>query len=118
MIKINDQNNSNIIETVAEGKLNEQDYEKLIPFLENKIKEFGKISWYFEVNNFDGWTVKAMWKDAKFDIKHRNEFEKIAIVGNKKWHELMSDILKPFTDAEIKYYGSENKEAAKQWIKD
>ena len=117
MITINDQNNSHIIETVAEGKLSEQDYEKLIPILENKIKKFGKISWYFEVNNFDGWTVKAIWKDAKFDIKHRNDFEKIAIVGNKKWHEWMADILKPFTDADVKYFDSENKEAAKQWIK-
>ena len=117
MITINDHNNSNIIETVAEEKLDEQDYEKLIPILESKIKRFGKISWYFEVNNFDGWTVEAMWKDAKFDIKHRNDFEKIAIVGNKQWHVWMSEILKPFTDADIKYYDSENKEVAKQWIK-
>ena len=29
----------------------------------------------------------------------------------------MADILKPFTDADVKYFDSENKEAAKQWIK-
>ncbi|MAT59412.1 MAG: STAS/SEC14 domain-containing protein [Melioribacteraceae bacterium] len=116
MLTINNYENSNMIETVSEGKLDQQDYNKLIPLLEEKINKFGKIRWYFEVGNFDGWTIEAMWSDFKFDIKHRNDFEKIAIVGNKKWHEWMADVLKPFTDAEIKYYENENNSKAKEWL--
>ena len=43
MITINDQNNSHIIETVAEGKLSEQDYEKLIPILKTRLKSSEKL---------------------------------------------------------------------------
>lgn len=95
-----------------------EDYDRLIPFLEEKIKKHGKIKWYFEMEDFRGFEVQVLWEDVKFDVKHRNSFEKVAMVGDKMWHKLMTDMMKPFTDAEIKYFDLKDQDKAHHWIKE
>lgn len=106
----------NIIYTLAQQKLTTEDYEKLIPELERSVAEFNKIRWYFEMEDFKGWELNAFWEDIKFDVKHANDFEKIAVVGEKKWQEWMTDAMKPFTSPTIKFFDFENRKKAKQWI--
>jgi len=117
MIQILEQTPDNIIATKATGKLTEADYNKLLPLLNNKIEQYRKIRWYFEMENFDGWELKAVWEDVKFDTKHANDFDKVAMVGEKKWEEWMTDLMKPFTSAEVKYFDTSQKEDAIKWIK-
>ena len=116
MINITVNEKEKLVDVTAKGKLNEEDYKEFVPLLERKIDELGKIKLYFEVRDFDGWTIEAMWSDFKFDVKHRDDLEKVAIVGNKKWHEWMTDMMKPFTSAEVKYFPLEQNAEAKEWI--
>ena len=117
MIKILEESKGNIVATKATGKLTAANYRKLLPFLNQKEREFLKIRWYFEMDNFDSWTPKAGWEDLKFDMKHADQMEKIALVGGKKWEELLTGLMKPFTTAEVKFYDLEQKEHATEWIK-
>ncbi|MGA9588634.1 MAG: STAS/SEC14 domain-containing protein [Salegentibacter sp.] len=107
----------NIIYSIAEDKLDDQDYDKIVPLLEETIRNFKDIRWYFEMKNFHGWTPSAMWEDAKLDFEHKDNFEKIAMVGSEKWEDWLSQLMKPFTKAEIKFFKLEEKELAKAWIK-
>ena len=107
----------NIIYTVAEGKLTKEDYDRLIPLLEEKIESFGIIRWYFEMQDFEGWSLSAMWQDIKFDFKNREKLERIAMVGNKKWEKELTQLMKPFTGASIQYFDLTQKDEAKNWIK-
>jgi hypothetical protein len=36
---------------------------------------------------FEGWSLRAAWANTVFDVKHRRDFEKIAIVGAPKWED-------------------------------
>ena len=36
---------------------------------------------------FQGWSLKAAWANTIFDLKHRRDFEKIAMIGAPKWEE-------------------------------
>lgn len=101
---------------VAQGKLDDADYDKLLPLLRQKLLEYEKINWYFEMRNFEGWTASALWRDAKFDLKNADRLKKVAIVGEKKWQEWMSDLLKPFTSAAVKYFEKAEAGKAKEWI--
>ncbi|MEP0460430.1 MAG: STAS/SEC14 domain-containing protein [Flavobacteriaceae bacterium] len=38
------------------------------------------------------------------------------MVGDKKWQEWITQFMKPFTNAEVRYFDSEQKEKAKKWI--
>lgn len=106
----------NIIYTIAEEKLTDEDYDRLIPLLEEKIRSYGKIRWYFEMQEFEGWSLSAMWRDLKFDFSNKENLERIAMVGDKSWEKQLTQLMKPFTGAEIKYFGTNDKEEARNWI--
>ena len=106
----------NIVFSIAEEKLDDEDYKKLLPVLRRKVEEHGMIRWYFEMRNFKGWSPGAMWKDVTFDFKNRENLEKIAMVGDRKWEEKLTDLMKPFSNADIKFFSLEQKEEAKKWI--
>jgi hypothetical protein len=114
MLRIEEQ--ENIVYTIAEEKLVDEDYERLTPVLEQKIKTYGLVRWYFEMRNFKGWTLSALWKDIKLDFKNRNKYEKVAMVGDKEWEKELTQLMKPFTDAEIKYFPLSKAEEARKWI--
>ncbi|MCM4159288.1 STAS/SEC14 domain-containing protein [Antarcticibacterium flavum] len=116
MLQILEQTEGNLIATRATGNLTEADYDKLLPRLKNIVEKYQKIRWYFEMEGFEGWKPKAFWKDLKFDIHHANDFEKVAMVGDKKWEEWMTDLMKPFTSAEVKYFATTKKIEAVKWI--
>ena len=106
----------NTVFTIASDQLENEDYDKIIPFLKGKIDEFGTINWYFEMTNFKGWTLSALWRDAKFDLKHKDHLAKIAMVGETKWEEAMTSLMKPFTDTQIQFFDLGDRESAKKWI--
>ena len=98
------------------GSLVKQDYDQLLPILESKIKQFGKIDLYWEMDGVDSWQPGGLWQDIKFDVQHVNSFNKVAIVGDKKWEEWIAKIIKPFTTAEIGYFETTQKAEAMAWV--
>jgi hypothetical protein len=117
MIQIKTSEDSNIIYTTSSGKLDKKDYQELLPMVEAKIAKHGKVRWFFEMDHFQGWELDTFWKDIKFDIKHIHDFEKVAMVGEKKWQEWMTKSMKPFISADIKYFNLSERQIADQWIK-
>lgn len=105
-----------VLEIHVTGKLEKSDYEKFLPKIETLIQAHGKIRVLLYLHEFLGWTVSALWEDLKFDAKHFNDIERLAIVGESKWHEGMAAFCKPFTTAEIKYFEHDQLPAARQWI--
>ena len=117
MMRIETTPDSNIIYTFSTGIIKKEDMDSLLPLLQEKIQHFRKARWYYQMKDFHGWKVDAFWEDVKFNLKHTNDFEKIAMVGEKKWQNWMTQAMKPFTSAEIKYFNSKDEQQAKEWIK-
>lgn len=80
------------------------------------LKTNDKIRGYFEISDFDGWTLEGFWENLKKDGVQATDYEKIAMVGNKKWESWLSLLIEPVTTAEVNYFSLENKEKAKEWI--
>jgi hypothetical protein len=116
MIQILEGTRADVASTKAMGKLTKEDYDQLLPFLEQKLADHKKIRWYFEMENFEGWEPQAAWEDAKFDIKNATNLEKVSMVGGKQWEEALTKLMKPFTTAEVKYFTTAEKQEAIKWI--
>lgn len=106
----------NVLYCIARERLHDEDYDKFVPFVEQKIKELGKVRIYFEMQDFEGWTPKAMWRDVKFGFEDRKYIEKAAMVGDKKWEEWLTQLMKPFTNADVRFFKAEERQAARKWI--
>jgi len=94
----------------AQGTLTHKDYETITPMIDSALAEvrYPKVKVFVDGSELDGWEARAAWDDFKLGLKHNNEFEKIAIYGNKNWQELAAKVGGWFISGEIKYFESCN----------
>jgi hypothetical protein len=119
MIEIMPESNGPALALKATGKLTDADYkEVLIPKIEEKIKQFGKARVLLYLpGGFTGWEAHAAWDDAKFGVRHRNDFEKLAVVGGAKWVEWATKIGAHFMKGEVKTFPEAELGEALDWIR-
>ena len=115
-VELKQEADGKILTIHASGKLTKEDYEHFVPQVERLIKDQGKIRVLFDMEDFHGWTCRALWEDLKFDVKHFSDIERLAMVGDKKWEQCMAKFCRPFTTAEIRYYDRGQADWARAWI--
>lgn len=107
--------NDNIIYTTTEEKPGDRDYEKLGPFLQEIATHNETMNWYFEIDLKD-WQPESKWKDAQIEIPNSFKFKKIALVGGENLKEHLIELVKSFSEAEVRFYSTDKKDEAKLWI--
>jgi hypothetical protein len=100
----------------ASGKLERSDYEKAVPKLE-ELLEAGETRWLVEMEDFAGFTPAALVDELKFDWRHRNDFERVAIIESSKAAGLGARLIKPLFAGDIKVFASDDRQAAERWIR-
>ncbi|MFT4561837.1 MAG: hypothetical protein ACI9BW_001579 [Gammaproteobacteria bacterium] len=100
----------------AIGKLTHEDYDIITPMVESALQGVTepKIKIFVDASEMEGWEARAAWDDFKLGLKHGSEFEKIAILGNKRWQELAAKIASWFVAGETKYFDDEQQ--ARAWL--
>ena len=101
----------------ATGKLSDEDYKSLVPKLNQLIKEKKSIRMLLQLEDFQGWEMAAAWDDFKLGMKHRNDIERLAIVGDRQWEKLMADVVKPFMGGQVKFYDMQELPEAWEWLR-
>ena len=84
--------------------------------MERLVKQHGKLRMLVEMYDFHGWIGGALWEDTKFDAKHFNDVERLAIVGETKWEKGMTVFCKLFTTAEVRYFDHTKTAEAWDWL--
>jgi len=100
----------------AKGRLTAADYKKLTPRLEETLNEYGRIRLYIDMEAFEGWSLEAVWDDFTFGLKHWNDFERIALIGNKHWEEVSVKMMDRMMAGEARYFDVKKKGEARAWI--
>lgn len=100
------------------AKLTHEDYQKFLPKFDEAIAKHGSVRVYFDMTDFHGMELQAVWDDLKWETKHCKEIERCAVVGDKKWEEWMIKICKPFYKAAVRYFDAGEKDQALEWIKE
>ncbi|WP_308365287.1 MULTISPECIES: STAS/SEC14 domain-containing protein [unclassified Microbulbifer] len=98
------------------GKLTHEDYEAIVPMLESAIagEENPKIDVFMNAVEMEGWEPRAAWDDLKLGLKHGRHFNRVAVVGSKRWLELMTRAGSLMIGGEARYF--ENEESAMAWL--
>tara|TARA_R110002049_G_scaffold200130_1_gene370723 strand:- start:192 stop:548 length:357 start_codon:yes stop_codon:yes gene_type:complete len=116
MIQIINTEKDNLISAKLSGKISKNDVEKIHPLIHKIIEKGKKVDFYFEMEDFEGYTLKGFWEDIKVDSAHISNYGKMAFVGEKKWQEWAAKATDFFTSSEVKYFDLKDKEQAKIWI--
>jgi len=109
-------NGEHIIGVRVSGTLTDADYKTFLPILEELIKKKGPVSMYVDMEDFQGWEMKAAWDDLKFGLAHDVDFKRIAIVGGPKWVQWMFKLSAVFFSAEMRSFSPDEKEEALAWL--
>jgi hypothetical protein len=117
-LQVNEEAAGNIVYVAVSGKLEKEDYEIFVPEMEGAIKQHGKIRLLFELRDFQGWSASAAWEDTKFGVKHFQDIERLAIVGDNKWEKGMAFIARPFTMAKVHYFDIAEWDEAERWLRE
>lgn len=107
----------NLISVKITGELKKAESDRMQAIAAEFIKREGKIRMLVFLENFIGWEKGADWADTSFQSKHDSDIEKIAIVGDEKWRNLVLAFTgKPFRPVEIEYFTPSQLEQAHAWI--
>jgi hypothetical protein len=115
-VALREQEEGRILHLAVSGKLTTTDYELFVPEIERRIDEFGKVSLMVEFADFAGWSMGAAWEDTKFDAKHWNDIDRLAIVGDGKLEKGLAMFARPFTTAQVKFFPTNRRADALRWL--
>ena len=68
--------------------------------------------------DFSGWDMGGLWRDLKFDAKHKDSFGRIAMVGDSSWEEWGTKLFDPLFRAEMRFFTPVERVAAESWARD
>jgi hypothetical protein len=120
MIEILPQSSETCIGFKISGKLSVDDYDRLLPKLDEGIAAHGKISLLVLMGDFEGWaSLDAAKADFKLGTQQYRQVERTAFVGEKKWQEWMVKLMDPFTRrVDERYLDLDRLDEAWQWIEE
>ncbi|WP_089317335.1 STAS/SEC14 domain-containing protein [Pontibacter ummariensis] len=116
MIQVLEESKEDIVAFRISGKVDKNDYQVMLPVLEEKIRQHGKVRVYAEMQDVEEYSLEALWDEIRYDISHATDFSRVAIVGGRRWTNWLTNLAKPFTSAEVKYYDFSDRSKAWSWI--
>lgn len=100
----------------AQGKLTHEDYQTITPMIESALEgvKDPKVKALIDGTELEGWEPRAAWDDFKLGLKHRNEFDKIAIYGKEDWQETAAKVAGWFLSGEVRFF--DELDDALEWL--
>lgn len=107
----------NIIGLDINGSIDAEDIDRVAELIEKRLKQGSKLKIYAEINNWSGMSLAAFIKDLRFSLQHLNNFEKEAIVSDRRWLEALAALGNTlFSSIEVKHFTFDEKDKALEWI--
>jgi len=118
MIEILPESSGNILAVKGAGRLSREDYENvLLPRLQSLVEEHPEARFLFYMeDDFKGWDLAAAWHYARFGLKHKDRFEKVAAVCGPKWVHFGMKLKSYFVNGDVRSFPCEGGMAAREWI--
>ena len=101
----------------ASGTLSAKDYEAAVPELQHAIAlSNGPLRVLLRLEDFSGWEIGAMWREIEFDLKYRNEFGRIAVIGETALEDWGTRLSALFTKVEMHFFPTDQEAKAYEWL--
>lgn len=113
-IQLSEENGGKILVVHAIGKLVKADYPQFVTEFDQLAHKPQHV--LFDMTGLRGWDAGAAWEDLKFGVKHFNDIDRLAMVGDKKWQHGMAVFFKPFTKATSRYFNEADSGEARKWL--
>jgi hypothetical protein len=117
MLEIFDDTENGIVRLAYVGEIQPTDYEVLDPVFEKIIKTRQPLRLLVDWTRFSGWSQESESLAFWYRIRHRGDMERIAVVGEGKWHSAVTEF-DTIVDAEVRLYDTRSEDEAVRWLRD
>src|SRR3982751_3854584 len=77
----------------------------------------GAVKLLVLLENFTGWERGEAWGDTTFFFRHRDDFKKIAVVGNPRWEaQVLAFTGAGFRKGPVKFFPETGESEARAWL--
>ncbi|MDX1593768.1 MAG: STAS/SEC14 domain-containing protein [Gammaproteobacteria bacterium] len=116
MLRIGGPNEKGVVTVAVHGKLTRSDYDQALPVLERLLDTHGKLRFLITLEEFAGFELGALWEDLKFDVRYRDHFGRMAVVGDRRWEEWGTRFSGLFFSDEVRFFYADQADAALEWV--
>lgn len=107
-----------VVGIACEGKLSEDDPKRMHALLHARLEAAAMPGLVIDLSAFQDYEgLSALSEDLKMDTKHRNDFRRIAVIGDRKWIEWGTTLADLLTRAEMRWFDSQEREDAADWAR-
>lgn len=118
MIQYKEIEGTNIAEIMVDGKVTREDFDTIAPRLENFIEKHGTVRLLEEIRNFSGFELSLLWDNMKFSFGHMKNFDRVAVVTDKRWIKNWTKLGNTFINAEVEAFELDEIEDARAWLRE
>jgi hypothetical protein len=97
-------------------RLKRDEARRLTAELEAAIEAQGRISVLFDLQDRPYGDIGALWEDLKFDVKHRRDIERVAVLGEGRLEHAAVAVFNALTPVECRFYARNEFEPAWAWL--
>jgi hypothetical protein len=101
----------------ASGWLGAKDYQWFDTEFEYQLQlRSPPVPLLLDLRGFRGWTPAGFMSDLMWDLRNRDSFSKIAVVGSARWHSWITSVGAALFKAPLKYFGNDEEQRAREWL--
>jgi len=100
----------------ASGRPSQADYQAFVPELERLIREHGRIRVLFALDGLQPWDLAGLWQNVDFDKGQLSAIERVALLGNSGWQQLIGMFLGPSAGKRIRCFDRSQESEARTWL--
>jgi hypothetical protein len=100
----------------ASGKLEADDYRKVILPALVQAAESGEVRFLIMFRDFQGMTEGAVWQDLKVGVEHLRDWKRIALVTDIEWMRNLTHLFGWMTPGETKAFSLNERDEAVAWV--
>ncbi|NJW53597.1 SpoIIAA family protein [Salinimicrobium oceani] len=106
----------NVIGITIDTDVDKELMKEIIASILDRMKAHETINLFCELKRGKTISLQAFFENLKFNIKHRGEFCKIAVVTDRKWIKAVYEVNVELADANIKIFDNKDRLEALNWI--
>jgi len=111
MITIRQEDGLTILEVTE--RIRQADYHRVVPELEKQMEGKGKLRCLVHLHDVDGVDLRALVEEVKFDLVHRKDFERCAVVGDRPWERAATKLGQMWFSGEVRFF--DDLDEARKW---
>ena len=98
-------------------KLKADDFAAIAPQIEELIRQQGQVRLLIDATAMHGWEdIEALKKHILFAKDHQSKIRRIALLAGHNWQHWIAAVVSIFVHPEIKAFGADQEDAARQWL--